>query len=254
MRRQFRPVQGTQSATSRRPGNPSNRFRLARPIVTSVVGIAVSVALFSTPAALAQTKPTPVKVAAAEASDTSPNATRVAAGVDPDAAKAPDTTIKQRVATKTKTKAVKVRMAAASFPSASDILSNSRILLSDNARTDVKAGVVDPRVLGALAALAKRNIIEVQCLKSGHSRYVAGSNRESNHYYGRGADISKVDGVAVSRSNQAAFALANYVLTLPGELRPDELGSPWSGDGSDAAVQVFTDEGHDDHLHLGFDE
>ena len=222
-----------------------------RRVVLSLVVTAAS--LGAAQSARAQTKPTPVKAAAT--SDTAPTATRVAAGVDLSASAPADSGgTKAKVTAKSKAKTAKVQLAAASFPTAADVLANGRITLSDRARSDLKAGVVDPRVLGALMAMAKQNIIEVQVLKTGHSRYVAGTTRESNHYYGRAADISKVDGVAVSRANKAALSLANFVLTLPGEFRPDELGSPWSGDGLDVEVQVFTDEGHDNHLHLGFDE
>ncbi len=211
----------------------------------------------------AQTKPTPVKAAAAETTA----ATRVAAGApgtEPDTVpggpvqagvpvgSVPATT-KQKVGNAANTK-TKVRLAAASLPSADDILANKAIALTDRARADIKAGIVDPRVLGALAFMAKKFPIEVSTFRTGHSRYVAGTTRDSNHYYGRAADISKVDGVAVSRSNQSALALANYLLTLPGDIRPTELGSPWSGDGSGADVEVFSDEGHDNHLHLGFDD
>ena len=213
----------------------------------------------------AQTKPTPVKAAAAD----STASTRVVAGAagsagsetdtvpvgsgGPVPAGAVSTTIKQKVGSAANTK-TKVRLAAASLPTADDILANRAITLTDRARADIKAGVIDPRVLGALAFMAKKFPIEVSTLRTGHSRYVAGTTRESNHYYGRAADISKVDGSPVSRANQAALVLANYLLTLPGDIRPTELGSPWSGDGSGAAVDVFTDEGHDNHLHLGFDD
>jgi hypothetical protein len=198
-------------------------------------------------------KPIPVKAVSAESGDTiSP--TRVAAGFDPTAPKGPDTTEKPRVTTKSKAKSLKVRLAAASFPSAADILSNKSVIMSEQARNDIRTGAIDPRVLGTIGAVAKRFTLEIRTLRTGHSRFVAGTNRESDHYYGRAADIVKVNGVAVTRDNQDALALANLLLTLPGDFRPDELGSPWSGDGSSAAVEVFTDDGHDDHIHFGFDE
>ena len=204
-------------------------------------------------AAWAQTKPTPVKAAAA---DTVASTRVVAGSADPayDTVPGPTpTTLKQRVASSTSTR-LKVRLAAASLPTADDILANRSIVLSDRARSDIRAGVADPRLLGTLAFMAKKFPIEVTTIRTGHSRYVKGTNRDSNHFYGRAADIGKVDGVPVSRNNQSALSLANYLLTLPGDVRPTELGSPWFGDGSGAAVDVFSDEGHDDHLHIGFDE
>lgn len=228
-----------------------------------VVGVVAVVVVVGAPAVTggrvwAQVKPGPVKVAAAvstqSTAESGAGSTRVAAGVDPDAARTPDTTLAPRITTKNRTKSVKVRLAAASFPSAAEILANRSIVLSEQARADITAGLIDPRVLGTLGALAKRSVIEVRVLRSGHSRYVQGTNRESNHFYGRGADITKVDGSPVSRANQSALSLANFLLTLPGDIRPDELGSPWSGNGASADVEVFTDEGHDDHIHFGFND
>ena len=210
---------------------------------------------------LAQTKPTPVKAVAADAtlpttrvsagaaSTAVPTVPVVAAG-DTIPAAAPVTKAKVGSSSNTKTK---VHLAAASIPTADDVLNSKAITLTDRARADVKAGLVDPRLLGTLVFMSKKFPIEVSTLRTGHSRYVSGTSRESNHYFGRGADISKVDGSPVTRSNQAALALANYLLTLPGDVRPTELGSPWTGDGSGADVEVFSDEGHDNHLHIGFD-
>ena len=203
--------------------------------------------------AWAQTKPAPVKAAAAD----TVVSTRVVAGTADaasDTAPGPTpTTLKQRVASSSSTK-LKVRLAVASLPTADDILANRSIVLSDRARSDIKAGAVDPRLLGTLAFIAKKFPIEVTTIRTGHSRYVKGTNRESNHFYGRAVDIGKVDGVPVTRNNQSALSLANYLLTLPGDVRPTELGSPWFGNGSGADVDVFSDEGHDDHLHIGFDD
>jgi hypothetical protein len=203
----------------------------------------------------AQTKPTPVKAVAAD----SAAPTRVVAGVPPlesdtiPAAPVPNSPPK-KVGNSTSGNKSKVRLAAASLPTAEEILANKAILLTDRARGDIKAGVVDPRLLGTLAFMAKKFPIEVTTIRTGHSRFVKGTSRESNHYYARAADIGRVDSLAVAKGNQSALSLANYLLTLPGDIRPTELGSPWSGDGSGADVDVFSDEGHDNHIHIGFDD
>ena len=232
----------------------AEQARFARSRLGIAAILATGTLAWSTGPTLGQTKPTPIKAAASEAALTRMVAVVAGDGPIDVGTDQPETTAKPRVAAPKATKNVKVRLALASFASAADILTNRAIVLSDRARADINAGIVDPRVLGSLGAVAKRYTIEVTTLRSGHSRYVKGTTRDSNHYYGRGADISKVNGIAVTKSNQAALALANYFLTLPGDIRPTEVGSPWFGDGSGADVSVFSDEGHDDHIHIGFDE
>jgi hypothetical protein len=110
--------------------------------------------------------------------------------------------------------------------------------------------VVDGRVLEALLYLAvDHRLSEVGPFVTGHSLYVAGTTRISNHAVGRAVDIPIVDGRAVSVTNVAAKAAAGSLLGLPRELRPDELGSPWYFPSN--TVTSFT-EGHGDHLHIGY--
>ena len=64
----------------------------------------------------------------------------------------------------------------------------------------------DRRVISLLAAAATAHRIEVSVIKTGHGMYVAGTNRVSNHYFGRAVDIVAVDDVEVGPTNQAAIA------------------------------------------------
>lgn len=131
------------------------------------------------------------------------------------------------------------------------VLSHPHIELRSEARADVAAGRVDGRVLGALLFLASEHRLgSVGPFATGHSLYVDGTNRISNHAYGRAVDIPIVDGVAVSSSNAAAHSAAQSLLSLDGALRPDELGSPWQF----PAPEAFTDEDHRGHLHIGYSE
>jgi hypothetical protein len=130
------------------------------------------------------------------------------------------------------------------------VLSDPAIELQPQARADVVAGVVDRRVLAALLYLAvDHRLGEVGPFVTGHSLYVAGTTRISNHAVGRAVDIPIVDGRAVSVTNMAAKAAAGSLLGLPSELRPDELGSPWYLPSN--TVTSFT-EGHGDHIHIGY--
>lgn len=132
---------------------------------------------------------------------------------------------------------------------ATRVLSHPRISLTPSAIRDVESGVVDPRVLSVLLILAERHDPgRVGPFRSGHSYFVKGTTRVSNHVSGRAVDISIVDGKPVSASNNAAFDAVNVVLSLQAPLRPDEIGSPWRID----AKGSFTNGGHRDHIHIGW--
>ena len=109
------------------------------------------------------------------------------------------------------------------------VLSNPNIELRPEAEADVRAGRVDPRVLAALLALAERfSLAGVGPFVSGHSYYVAGTNRPSNHAFGRAVDIGTINGELVSPANGAARQAALALASLPAPLRPDEIGSPFA--------------------------
>ena len=132
------------------------------------------------------------------------------------------------------------------------VLSHPNLELRPEAEADVKAGRVDPRVLAVLLALAERfSLAGVGPLISGHSYEVAGTSRPSNHAFGRAVDIGTVDGEPVSPSNGAARAAVLALASLPAPLRPDELGSPFAD--LSELPGLFSDEDHQDHLHLGYD-
>ena len=124
-----------------------------------------------------------------------------------------------------------------------------RIELTDAAREDVLAGRIDPRLIEVLLRAAEAAPIAVSVLQTGHS-YLTVNGTVSNHVFGRAADISSVGGEPVGPGNAAARELALALGSLDPAIRPTELGSPWEI-GGDA---YFTDGGHQDHLHVGFDD
>lgn len=129
------------------------------------------------------------------------------------------------------------------------VLASGAITLNARSRDDIASGQVDQRVLAMLIAVSFDHQIEVTVLRSGHSKYVKGTKRLSNHILGRAVDIGAVDGRLVRTSNKGARAIVDQLLSLPAQIRPSEIGSPWNTD----APETFTDSGHDDHLHIGFD-
>jgi hypothetical protein len=129
------------------------------------------------------------------------------------------------------------------------LLDNPRLSLSPNARQDIVDGVIDARVTDFLAWAIQNHDVTVSVLKTGHSQYVAGTDRISNHYRGQAVDIFAVDGEVVTSSSDAARRLAIEATDLNAG-RPDETGLPWS-DLTDRPG-VFTDADHTDHLHFGW--
>lgn len=129
------------------------------------------------------------------------------------------------------------------------VLASGAITLNAQARDDISNARVDQRILAMLLAVSFDHEIEVTVLRSGHSRFVKGTQRLSNHISGRAVDIGAVDGRLVRQSNKAARAILDQLLALPEPIRPTEIGSPWNTDDP----ETFTDSGHDDHLHIGFD-
>ena len=97
-------------------------------------------------------------------------------------------------------------------------------------------------------AAAGQYRIRVSCLRSGHSWFVKGTRRVSNHSLWRAVDVDQVDGRPVSRSNTAARRLALWIGRGRAGVQPSEVGSPWAF----GRRPWFTDAGHQGHLHVGF--
>jgi hypothetical protein len=107
---------------------------------------------------------------------------------------------------------------------------------------------LDRRVRALLVAAAGRYRIRVSCLRTGHSWFVKGTRRVSNHSVWRGIDVDQVDGHPVSRSNPAAHRLALWIGRGRAGVQPSEVGSPWRF----GVRPWFSDAAHQDHLHVGF--
>jgi hypothetical protein len=113
---------------------------------------------------------------------------------------------------------------------------------------DLASGDLDLRVQSLLAVLAERHAIRLSCLRTGHSRFVKGTTRVSNHTVWRAVDIDMVDGRPVGRHSRASRSLALWLDGLQGPLRPVEVGSPFAF----GHRPYFTNEGHQDHIHIGY--
>lgn len=107
---------------------------------------------------------------------------------------------------------------------------------------------LDRRVRRLLVAAIGQYRLRVSCLRTGHSWYVKGTHRVSNHSVWRAVDIDQVDGRPVSPANLAAQQLALWIGRGRAGVQPSEVGSPWQFGGR----PWFTDRGHQGHLHVGF--
>jgi hypothetical protein len=115
-------------------------------------------------------------------------------------------------------------------------------------KADLASGRVDLRVQSLLAVIADRYSIRLSCLRTGHSRFVKGTTRVSNHTVWRAVDIDVVDGQRVSRTSGVSRSLVVWLDGLEGPLRPSEIGSPFNI----GRRPYFSDESHRGHVHVGY--
>jgi hypothetical protein len=113
---------------------------------------------------------------------------------------------------------------------------------------DYPSPQLDRRVRRLLVAATGQYRLRVSCLRTGHSWYVKGTRRVSNHSVWRAVDLDQVDGRPVSPANTAARQLALWIGRGRAGVQPSEVGSPWHFGGR----PWFTDQGHQGHLHVGF--
>jgi hypothetical protein len=133
---------------------------------------------------------------------------------------------------------------------ASALLANPNLVLTAQARRDLESGVISQRIVDFLAWSVQSHRISVTVLKSGHSEFVRGTDRRSNHFFGRGADIFTVDGQAVRDSCRPCRTYAEEIAALSSG-RPDETGTPWSD--MSGVPGFFNNSDHEDHIHAGYD-
>jgi len=129
------------------------------------------------------------------------------------------------------------------------LLQSKRVTFDADGIADLRAGRIDPRVVSVLTQVSRSHTISVSAAASDHPKLTTGGS-VSNHFYGRAVDIASVDGRPVAPGNAAARELAVALSSLDPSIRPSEIGSPWALPGP----AYFTDGGHQDHIHVAFDE
>jgi hypothetical protein len=132
-----------------------------------------------------------------------------------------------------------------------DVLADPRITMSDTSRDEVRAGVVDVRVLRLLLDIAKRWPVAIAVFGGGHPHNVFGTDRVSNHTRGRAVDLWAVDGTDVARQRGNGTSAARDLIVHALRAGATEVGGPWAL--SAGGRSSFTNTLHEDHIHIGFD-
>jgi hypothetical protein len=127
------------------------------------------------------------------------------------------------------------------------LLGNPRVVFDDVGVADLRAGRIDPRIVAVLSKLAEAHVMTVGAMCSDHPKLTTGG-AVSQHFFGRGVDIARIDGAPVSTASASAHDLALGLSSLDAGYRPDEIGSPFPIN----APGYFTDASTQDNVHIAF--
>lgn len=154
------------------------------------------------------------------------------------------------------------------------LLENPNFGATPEAAGDLRAGIVDERLVAVLAAVAGEHRICVDAIKEGHyflpgvpdgpripEGYGEAGGLPNTHYYGRAADVRWVNGEPVqgNGTDRAVLEVGRVLEGIPPGRRPDQIIGPGSwaralGYRREAGWILDPDqlELHDDHLHIGY--
>jgi hypothetical protein len=119
-----------------------------------------------------------------------------------------------------------------------------------NPAQDLANPHLDLRIQSLLSVLADHWTIRLSCIHTGHSHNVAGTTRTSNHTLWRAVDIDQINHHPVSPHDPLSKTLMVWLDHLQGPLRPSEIGGPLKINHR----PYFTNEGHQHHIHIGYDD
>ena len=128
-----------------------------------------------------------------------------------------------------------------------EVLRNPRINFGDpQMLTDLRAGRIDARIIGTLAALAEEHQIVITSL-------LRPGDFDSNHSEGRAMDIGAVDGVSCTNTARSAPCgrVAQALDRVRGPLHSTEL--IYLFDPGPSLTSFADPFDHHDHVHVGFD-
>ena len=157
---------------------------------------------------------------------------------------------------------------------AKELLETRNFEASPKAIGDLKAGIVDERLVTTLRAITEEHRVCVDAFKEGHyflpgvpdgplipDGYGDAGGLPNSHYYGRAADIRRVDGRPVrgNGTDPDVLNVGEIISRVPPQERPDQIIGPesWAealGRSSEEGWILNKDEleRHKDHIHLGY--
>lgn len=157
---------------------------------------------------------------------------------------------------------------------AKELLRTHNFEASPKAIGDLQAGIVDPRLVATLQAVTEEHRICVDTFKEGHyflpgvpdgplipNSYGNAGGLPNTHYYGRAADIRRVDGKPVqsNATDPDVLDIGKILTAIPPQERPDQIIGPaeWTealGRSREEGWILDSDqlELHEDHLHIGY--
>jgi hypothetical protein len=132
------------------------------------------------------------------------------------------------------------------------VLHNADVDIYSCGRRDIRAGVVDRRVLATLEFLAASGLKPtVSALECGHS-YLTKSGNVSEHSSGNAVDIAAINGIPIV-GHQGPGSVTDLtirrLLSLQGTMQPHQIISLMQYEG---AANTFSMADHADHIHVGF--
>jgi hypothetical protein len=131
-------------------------------------------------------------------------------------------------------------------------LADPRVQIYSCGRDDIRAGVIDRRVLQAIEYLAFRGLEpSVTSLRCGHGLRTASGNI-SEHSYGDAVDVARINGIPIL-GHQGVGSITDTsvqeLLKLGGAMRPHQIISLMTFTGASNTLALAD---HDDHIHIGF--
>jgi len=132
------------------------------------------------------------------------------------------------------------------------VLADPNLDIYDCGRQDIRAGMIDRRVLATMAFLSGSGLkISATSLTCGHG-YLTASGNVSDHSSGNAIDIASVNGTSIM-GNQGPGSITDQtvrkLLTLQGTMKPHQIISLMEYAATDNTLAMGD---HADHIHVGF--
>jgi hypothetical protein len=135
------------------------------------------------------------------------------------------------------------------------VLADDRITIPEAGRAQIRAGLIDRRVLATLAYLAAGgHELRISSLRRPGAITVSGN--VSEHDSGNAVDIAAVDGQVISPRTQGPGSITDrtvrLLLRLQGTMTPHQIITLMGPDDFGGATNVLSMADHADHIHVGF--